>query len=179
VSSAGVAQTSSSPDGRPGRGGGGGFQGGATAGGGSRGEGPGAQGGTATGGTAAGGGPGDETQNVDTALVALLEATDTRWAAAANGSMEAAPLQLTSGKAVMSIGGFTGSDPAPTLAQFEQYVTAGEIHYFISGGQGGGGGRGGNNSQGSGSAIAQWVAAHYSATTVGGTTVYDLTKPTS
>ena len=34
----------------------------------------------------------------------------------------------------MAIGGFNGTDPTPTLAQFEQYVRAGEIHYFIAGG---------------------------------------------
>jgi hypothetical protein len=33
--------------------------------------------------------------------------------------------------------------------------------------------------QSSGSAIAQWVAAHYTARTVGGVTVYDLSKPAS
>ena len=90
--------------------------------------------------------------------------------------MSAAPLQLSSGKAVMAIGGFNGGDNSPTLAQFEAYVKAGKISYFISGGQGmGGGGMGGN----SGSAIANWVAQHYKSTTVGGYTVYDLTGATS
>ena len=36
----------------------------------------------------------------------------------------------------MAIGGFNGSDPSPTLAQFKQYVADGEIHYFIGGGSG-------------------------------------------
>lgn len=74
----------------------------------------------------------------------------------------------------MAIGGWSGSDAAPTLAQFQRYVAAGKIHYLVSGGAGGGGGRGGTSSQ-----ITSWVAAHYAATTVGGQTVYDLTKPTS
>jgi hypothetical protein len=43
-----------------------------------------------------------------------------------------------------------------------------------SGGFGGGGPGGG---RGTGSEIAAWVAANYTATTVGGTTVYDLTAP--
>jgi hypothetical protein len=30
----------------------------------------------------------------------------------------------------MAIGGFNGSDPAPTLARFERYVADHEIHYF-------------------------------------------------
>ena len=60
--------------------------------------------------------------------------------------------------------------------QFEAYVKAGKISYFLSGGQGmGGGGMGGS----SGSAIANWVAQHYQATTVGSYTVYDLTSATS
>jgi hypothetical protein len=72
----------------------------------------------------------------------------------------------------MAIGGFNGSDPSPTLAQFQQYVADGEIHYFIAGG-GGRGGMGGSDS-GTGSAISTWVADTFSATTVDGVTVYDL-----
>jgi hypothetical protein len=100
-----------------------------------------------------------------------------RWAAATVGSMSAAPLQLASGQAVMAIGGFTGSDPSPTLAQFKALVAAHEIHWFIAGG-GMGGGPGGGAS-GAGGAIASWVASHYSAQTVGGQTVYDLTAATT
>ena len=36
----------------------------------------------------------------------------------------------------MAIGGFNGTDPAPTLAQFEKYVAEGKIHYFIASGGG-------------------------------------------
>ncbi len=43
----------------------------------------------------------------------------------------------------MAIGGFNGSDPSPTLAQFQEHVADGEIHYFISGGADGGGRGGG------------------------------------
>ena len=93
-------------------------------------------------------------------------------AAATVGSQSAAPLQLASGKAVLAIGGFTGSDDAPTLAQFQAYVAAGLIHYFVAGGTGGGPGGGSS----SGSAIAAWVESHYKATTVDGVTVYDLTS---
>ena len=42
--------------------------------------------------------------------------------------------QLATGKAVMAIGGFNGTDPSPTLAQFEKWVSEGKIHYFIGGG---------------------------------------------
>ncbi|HJQ41682.1 MAG TPA: glycosyltransferase family 39 protein [Jatrophihabitantaceae bacterium] len=126
-------------------------------------------------GTQGDGGPaGGSSASVDSELVALLKATDTKWAAATIGSQQAAPLELASGKAVIAIGGFSGSDDAPTLAQFEKLVAAGKVRYFIEGGRTGGPGGGG-----SGSEIATWVAAHFTATTVGNTTVYDLTKGTS
>ena len=120
--------------------------------------------------TAGGGGGGD--QAVSSALKAALEKTTTRWAAATTGSQSAATLELaTGGKAVMAIGGFTGSDPAPTLAQFKAYVAAGDITYFISGGQGGGTGGSSTSSQ-----ITSWVKAHFKSTTIGGETVYLLTS---
>ena len=106
------------------------------------------------------------------AIVALLKATSTRWAAAAIGSQRAAPLQLGSGRPVMSIGGFNGGDDAPTLIQFQADVNSGQIRYFIVGG-GADGGMG--RSSGSGSQITTWVTARYTATTVGNLTVYDLT----
>jgi hypothetical protein len=75
----------------------------------------------------------------------------------------------------MAIGGFNGSDPSPTLAEFQQYVAAGDIHYFVGGG-GFGQSMGGSNSS---SEIAAWVADNYTATTVDGVTVYDLTDGAS
>ncbi len=127
-------------------------------------------------GSSAGGGGG--TATTSSALTALLKkSTGYTWAAATVGSMNSASYQLASGKAVMAIGGFTGSDPSPTLAQFQTYVAAHKIHYFIAAGTGGGGGQAGGS--GTGSAIATWVAAHFKATTVGGQTVYDLTATAS
>ena len=103
-------------------------------------------------------------------LTALLQqdADAWTWSAAVTGANSAAGYQLSSGEPVMALGGFNGSDPSPTLAQFQEYVANGEIHYFISGGGGMGGGMGG------GSSIATWVAANFTATTVDGVTVYDL-----
>jgi len=72
----------------------------------------------------------------------------------------------------MAIGGFNGTDPAPSLAQFEQYVAQGRIHYFIGSGRTPGGSTNATSSQ-----IAQWVEQHFTATTVDGVTVYDLTQP--
>jgi 4-amino-4-deoxy-L-arabinose transferase-like glycosyltransferase len=82
----------------------------------------------------------------------------------------AAGYQLATGDPVMAIGGFNGSDPTPTLAEFEAYVNAGEIHYFI-----GGGGGMGSGSGSTGGEIAAWVSQHFAATIVDGVTIYDLT----
>jgi 4-amino-4-deoxy-L-arabinose transferase-like glycosyltransferase len=95
------------------------------------------------------------------------------------GSQNAAGYQLASGDPVMAVGGFNGTDPAPTLAQFEGYVRSGKIHYFLGGTLSMGGPNGGSGSSGSNDSaqIAAWVAKNYKATTVDGVTVYDLTAP--
>ncbi|MCE3555343.1 glycosyltransferase family 39 protein [Pseudonocardia sp. RS11V-5] len=108
-------------------------------------------------------------------LTALLGATDSTWSAAVSTSQTAASLELASGTAVISTGGWGGSDSAVTLAQFQQYVAEGEVHYYVGGGQGGGPGGPGGDSDSTSSQIAEWVAANFTATTVGGQTVYDLT----
>ncbi|MDN3023839.1 glycosyltransferase family 39 protein [Streptomyces sp. S.PB5] len=110
----------------------------------------------------------------------LLEADsdDYTWAAAAIGSQNAASYQLSTGEPVMAIGGFNGTDPSPTLAQFKQYVEDGKIHYFISSGSGGFGGMGGG-SDGTSSQITEWVEANFKKVTVGSSTFYDLTQKAS
>jgi 4-amino-4-deoxy-L-arabinose transferase-like glycosyltransferase len=107
-------------------------------------------------------------------MVALLHAgaDGYTWVAATVGSNNASGYQLATGKPVMAIGGFNGTDPSPTLAQFQQYVAAGKIHYFIGGGTGGGARTGGSAAA---QEIASWVEQNFTATTVGGVTVYDLT----
>ncbi|HET9899470.1 MAG TPA: glycosyl transferase, partial [Actinomycetes bacterium] len=115
-------------------------------------------------------------------LVALLQegADSYTWVAAAVGANSAAGYQLATELPVMAIGGFNGSDPSPTLAQFQQYVADGRIHYFIGGGIGGPGGGMGGMAADSGSdasqEIAAWVAENFDATTVDGATIYDLTS---
>jgi 4-amino-4-deoxy-L-arabinose transferase-like glycosyltransferase len=98
------------------------------------------------------------------------------WAAAAVGANNAAGYQLATGRPVMALGGFNGTDPSPTLAQFKTYVADGKIHYFV--GASTMGGPGGRTSSGSQAAqdIASWVKQHYTARTVGGVTLYDLSK---
>ncbi|MCM1974287.1 glycosyltransferase family 39 protein [Streptomyces sp. G1] len=107
---------------------------------------------------------------------ALLEkdAGDYTWAAAAIGAQNAASYQLSTGEPVMAIGGFNGTDPSPTLAEFKQYVADGKIHYFIASGSGGG--MGGGRGDGTSSQISAWVEENFEAVTVDGTTFYDLTS---
>ncbi|MFH9239709.1 ArnT family glycosyltransferase [Streptomyces anulatus] len=133
--------------------------------------------------------------SVDAEAKALLEkgADDYTWVAAAVGAQNAASYQLATGDPVMAIGGFNGSDPSPTLAQFKKYVAEGKIHYFVSsggmgggtvggtaggtgGGREGGGGMGGNS--GTSSQVSSWVTENFTEVTVGSATFYDLTQPT-
>ncbi len=107
------------------------------------------------------------------ALVKLLEtdASHYSWVGATIDANSAAGYQLATDDPIMAIGGFNGTDPAPTLAQFEQYVAQSRIHYFLGSGGGFGGG------SGTSSEISQWVEQHFTATRVDGVTVYDLTQP--
>jgi hypothetical protein len=107
-------------------------------------------------------------------MVALLEqdAGSYTWVAATIGSNSASGYQLATELPVMAIGGFNGSDPSPTLAQFQQDVAEGRIHYFIASGVSGRS-NGGSDAAGS---ISQWVQQSFTATSVAGTTVYDLTS---
>ncbi len=129
------------------------------------------------------------TENV-TAL--LLEDADSyTWVAAAIGANSAAGYQLASEQSVMPIGGFNGSDPSPTLAEFQQHVADGDVHWFIAGGAeaggagaggagaGGGlragpGGAGGAGGEGTAAEISAWVQETFTSTTVDGVTLYDL-----
>lgn len=139
--------------------------------------------GTATGGFAgrtggAGGGAGSllNAASVSSALATYLstDASSYTWIAAAVGSNSAAGYQLATGDPVMALGGFNGSDPSPTLAAFQKLVANGEIHYFIGGTIGGS-----NGGSDAASSIASWVAANYTATTVDGVTLYDLSGSSS
>ncbi|HVV35724.1 MAG TPA: glycosyltransferase family 39 protein [Acidimicrobiales bacterium] len=111
----------------------------------------------------------------------LQDADKYRWIAATIGSEAAAGYQLSTGRSVMPMGGFNGTDPSPTLAQFQRYVAHHEIHYYLSTGRGLGGpgthGGGLGPKTGTSMGIARWIARHFSAVRVGRVTVYDLTSP--
>lgn len=106
------------------------------------------------------------------AITEMLEqdADSYTWVAAAIGANTAAGYQLATEDPVMPVGGFNGTDPSPTLAEFQQYVADGEIHYFI-----GGGGMPGMES-GTSAEISAWVTENFTAITVDNVTFYDLTQ---
>ncbi|WEV67694.1 glycosyltransferase family 39 protein [Bifidobacterium sp. ESL0769] len=132
---------------------------------------------------------GDGASSVGSKLKSLLmkDSDKYTWIAAATGSQSASGYQLATQKPVMPIGGFNGSDPSPTLAQFKRYVKEGKIHYYIGSremggnghGDGRGGGMGGKQMGGSNASreIATWVKSNFKSQTVDGVTLYDLTSP--
>jgi len=120
-------------------------------------------------------------------LDALLEETDTPWSAAVDRSTSAAGLELATGTAVMAIGGFSGTDPTPTLQQFQDDVAKHRVAYYLappgsarvpSAVTNGRGDHGGADVGVRAHAdILQWVRSRFPATTVGGVTAYDLLAP--
>lgn len=117
------------------------------------------------GGFGGGGGMGGGQDSASSALIEYLEANQgsAKYLVAVSGSQAAAPIILATGKAVVTMGGFTGSDNAPTVAQLEQMVSSGELQYVLVN-DGNGGGRGGPGG-GASSEVTEWVQAHGTAVT--------------
>src|SRR3954468_1972414 len=88
---------------------------------------------------------------------------------ATSGSGSAAPIILATGKPVVTIGGFNGGDPAPTVSQRAALVRSAQLEYVLLGGGGFRGGARGPGGQSSQAAIEQWVQAHGKAVTDAGT----------
>ncbi len=118
---------------------------------------------------ASGGGMGGQ---LSSSVIAYLEAHQgsARYLLAATGSQTTAPIIIATGKAVVTIGGFNGGDPAPTVSQLAKMVAGGELKYVLVSSGGGGPGGGGSSS-----AITTWVKAHgtrVTGLTVSGGTLY-------
>ncbi len=83
------------------------------------------------------GGPGGMSDsNVNTQLLKYLEKHqgNAKYLMGTNDSNSAAPYIIKSGKAVMALGGYNGTDEALSLKQFKHLVKTGQIKYFyISG----------------------------------------------
>jgi 4-amino-4-deoxy-L-arabinose transferase-like glycosyltransferase len=112
-----------------------------------------------------GGGPGGG--QVSSTLITYLEKHrgSATYLVATPSSNEAAPIIIATGQPVISLGGFTGSDPILTTAKLASLARQGVVRYFLLGG----GGQGGNNS------ITTWIQQHSRLITVGGTQLYEYT----
>ena len=115
---------------------------------------------------------GQSADNAD--LDAILKGTNTEWSAAISRSSSAAGLELSTGTAVMAIGGFSGNDPVPTLSQFQDDVAQHRVAYYIVVNNRGHGPGWGNRGHAD---IAKWVAAAFPSSNVGDATVYNLSAP--
>ncbi|WP_433465855.1 glycosyltransferase family 39 protein [Spirillospora sp. CA-128828] len=107
-------------------------------------------------------GPGGQ---VSTQLVSYLlkNQGDAAWLVAVSSAQSASSIILETGRPVIAMGGFTGDDPAMTVAKLQQYVQQGELKYVLLGSDG----RGTANS-----AVTAWIKAHgtvVSASAYGGT----------
>lgn len=88
--------------------------------------------------------------NVTSALVSYLEKNqgDATWLVAVNSAQSASSIILQTGKPVIAMGGFTGSDPAMTLTKLKEYFASGKLRYIILGD---------DTRGGAGSDITAWV----------------------
>ena len=98
-----------------------------------------------------GAGIGMETSGDNTKLIKFLEThntTEKYILATSTSGGTASDIIIQTGKSVMSIGGFMGSDKTLTLDQFKALVVKGEVRYVTVGGMGGamGGPMGGSSS---------------------------------
>ena len=111
--------------------------------------------------------------SADTALLEYLVANrgTATWIVAANSSQEGGSIELATGLPVMAMGGFTGSDPAPTLDQLKSYIASGKLRFVLAGSVlSGGGGFGSTDS----SSRTSWVTSTCKAVSYGGSaSLYD------
>ncbi|HEY6411168.1 MAG TPA: glycosyltransferase family 39 protein, partial [Ktedonobacteraceae bacterium] len=103
------------------------------------------------------GGGRDANANSDSALIRYLEAHQgtAKYLVAVTSSNEADSIILATNKPVMTLGGFSGSDPILTTSQLAALVKSGTVRFFLINGSGGGGP--GGSSQ---SALTTWITQH-------------------
>ncbi|UUU22874.1 ArnT family glycosyltransferase [Streptomyces sp. DSM 40750] len=106
-----------------------------------------------------GGGMGGGTQ-VSSEMITYLKKNQggATWLVAVATDQTASSIILESGEPVISMGGWSGSDEAMTLAKLKQLVKAGKLHHIVVSDSG----RGGGNSDAA-SEIAEWVKENGSA----------------
>ncbi|MBT2230516.1 glycosyltransferase family 39 protein [Nonomuraea sp. NEAU-A123] len=105
-----------------------------------------------------GGGPGG---GVSSSMVSYLVANQGKaeWLVAVSSAMQASSTILSTGKPVLAMGGFTGSDPAMTVTKLKELVSSGKLRYVMAGGDDRGGPGRGNTE------VTTWVQANCKAVT--------------
>jgi 4-amino-4-deoxy-L-arabinose transferase-like glycosyltransferase len=134
---------------------------------------PGGTPGTASGGR--GGGFGDQTASSTLTDYLVANRGSARWIVAVTSANQAGSIELATRQPVMAMGGFTGSDPAPTLEQFQALVASGQLRFVIVGGQGGGPG----GVSGEASARTAWIEANCLQVTSVSSSLYDCSEATT
>ena len=89
-----------------------------------------------------GGGPGGSLSQAAIDFLVTNRGSAT-WLVATVSSGTAGQVELATGAPVMAMGGFSGTDPTPTLAELQSYIASGQLRFVAVGG---GGGPGGNSS---------------------------------
>jgi 4-amino-4-deoxy-L-arabinose transferase-like glycosyltransferase len=114
------------------------------------------------------------TQQRDLLDYAQAHRDGARFVLTVTNTLQAAPYILRAGADILSMGGFSGQVPYPTLTQFKQYVASGQVRYVYlaaSSGPGaygsqdpaqGGEGRSQDSGQSTASQIEAWVPANCS-----------------
>jgi 4-amino-4-deoxy-L-arabinose transferase-like glycosyltransferase len=103
---------------------------------------------------------------------ALSHSTHCTWAAATYASQTAARLQLESGRPVMPIGGFAGTDPSPTLQDFIAQVNEGKVCYFLAHDDF----LAAQAEPTSATQVSNWVKSNFKSEVLDGQTLYDLRR---
>ncbi|SEK22352.1 glycosyltransferase family 39 protein [Streptacidiphilus jiangxiensis] len=128
---------------------------------------------TRTGGFGGGGFGGGMGGTVSSALMSYLEKNQgsATWLVAVSSAQSAAEMILQSGKPVIAMGGFTGSDPAMTLAKMKSLIASGKLRYVLLGssGMGGMGGPGGGDANSAATSYVKSTCTAVSASAYGGT----------
>ena len=152
----------------------GGFDGGQPPSGFTPGAAPGDATGRPTGGFGAGapggpaGAPGDEAASSSLTEYLVANRGAASWIVAVTSANQAGAIELATSQPVMAMGGFTGSDPTPTLEQLQAFAANGQLRFVIVGGQGGGPGGGSDST-----ARSPWVQANCTAVASVSASLYD------
>jgi 4-amino-4-deoxy-L-arabinose transferase-like glycosyltransferase len=112
-----------------------------------------------SGGPAMDGGPGGFTGSDESGRLSeylLAHSSGETWILAVPSSHTAANLIIGTGKPVMCLGGFTGSDQVLNVTALRHYISQGKVRYFLGSASGDGGGDTGSGN----AALFSWVSGH-------------------